>query len=64
MSGKIKELVDIIIRERSKGNPVIEEMTKAKLILKGLNPNKFDKDSDDDPDVHGVRHCEQIVRNV
>jgi len=48
MPGKIKELLDSIIQERSKGNPVIEEMTKAKLILKGLNPSNFHEFSDDD----------------
>lgn len=49
MAGKIKKMIDFIIQERSKGNPAIKEMTIAKLILKGLNPNKFDSYSDDDP---------------
>lgn len=48
MAGKIKEMIDEIIKERSKGNPAISEMTIAKLILKGLNPNKFDENSPDD----------------
>lgn len=49
MPGKIKDIIDNIIQERSKGNPVIAEMTKAKLILKGINPSKFDSYSADDP---------------
>lgn len=49
MAGKIKEMIDSIIQERSKGNSAIAETTKAKLILKGLNPNKFDRKSEDDP---------------
>jgi len=48
LAGKIKEIIDNIIEERSKGNPAIREMTIAKLILKGLNPNKFDENSLDD----------------
>ena len=48
MAGKIKQIIDNIIEERSKGNPAIREMTIAKLILKGLNPNKFDDNSSDD----------------
>ena len=48
MAGKIKKMIDDIIEERSKGNPAITEMTIAKLILKGLNPNKFDDNSSDD----------------
>ena len=49
LAGKIKEIIDFIIKERSKGNPAIKEMTIAKLILKGLNPNKFNSESYDDP---------------
>ncbi len=48
LSGKIKKMIDEIIQQRSKGNPAIKEMTIAKLILKGINPNKFDIDSPDD----------------
>lgn len=49
MAGKINEMIETIIQERSKGNPAIAEMTKAKFILKGINPNKFDEFSADDP---------------
>lgn len=49
MSGKIRRMIDTIIQERSKGNPVIIEMTKSKFILKGINPDKFDSNSVDDP---------------
>lgn len=49
MSGKIKRLLNIIINERSNGNPAIEETTKAKIILKGINPNDYDSNSEDDP---------------
>jgi hypothetical protein len=45
LSGKIKELINHIIKERSKGNPAITEMTKSKFILKGINPDKFDSNS-------------------
>lgn len=51
MPGKIKEMIDKIIKLRSKGNPAIAEMTIAKLILKGINPSKFDSCSTDDPIV-------------
>ena len=42
-------MINAIIQERSKGNSAVAEMTKAKFILKGLNTNKFDNTSDDDP---------------
>lgn len=51
MAGKIKEIIDTVIQERSKGNFAIEEMTKAKFILKGINPDKFDSCSADDPEI-------------
>lgn len=49
MAGKIREIIDSIIRERSEVNPAIAEMTKAKFILKGISPDKYDMDSADDP---------------
>ncbi|KLU64263.1 cyclic di-GMP phosphodiesterase response regulator RpfG [Desulfosporosinus acididurans] len=49
MSGKIKQIIDEIIFQRSRGNPAIAEMTKAKFILKGINPNQYDNSSIDDP---------------
>ncbi len=51
MAGKIKKMIDIIIQERSHGNPAIAEMTKAKLLLKGINPNKFSSSAEDDPAI-------------
>jgi diguanylate cyclase (GGDEF)-like protein len=49
LAGKIKKMIELIIQERSHGNPAIAEMTKAKFILKGLNPDKYDSNSEDDP---------------
>ncbi|EKQ56934.1 FIST N-terminal domain-containing protein [Clostridium sp. LS] len=51
LPGKIKEMINEIINERSKGNPAISEMTIAKLILKGINPNKFNNNSPDDIEI-------------
>ena len=49
LPGKVKELINQIIQERSNGNPAVTEMTKSKFILKGINPDKFDSNSFDDP---------------
>ncbi|UWG98965.1 diguanylate cyclase [Dehalobacter sp. DCM] len=51
MAGKIIEIIDSIIQERSKENPIIVEMTKAKLILKGINPDHYTRTSEDDPSI-------------
>lgn len=51
MAGKIREIMQTIIQERSMGNPAIAEMTKAKFILKGIRLEHFDQNSEDDPAV-------------
>lgn len=64
MAGKIKEIIDSIIQERSKGNPAIAEMTKAKFILKGVNPDNFDTSSIDDPVIIEKLHNIEKQLNV
>ena len=51
MAGKIKNLIDLIIEKRSNGNPTIVGTTRAKLVLKGVNPNHYTASSEDDPAV-------------
>ncbi|WP_378953365.1 hypothetical protein [Pelosinus sp. sgz500959] len=49
MAGKIKVMCDKIIAQRANGNPVVEKLTKTKLVLKGINPEQFTASSPDDP---------------
>ena len=51
MAGKIREMIDFVLRQRAAGNPMLEKIIKTKMILKGINPSKFTPQSDDDPDV-------------
>jgi len=51
MAGQIKTIIDHILQERSKGNQTLMQTTKTKLILKGLNPDKWSLLSDDNPEV-------------
>jgi hypothetical protein len=51
VTGQTRRLLDAIIAQRSKGNQTIALATKTKLILKGLNPDKFSLTSEDDPAV-------------
>ena len=51
MAGKIKQLLDTLIERRSQGNPSIASTTRTKLLLKGVDSNKFTEQSDDDPAV-------------
>ena len=64
MAGKIHKMLDNIIKQRSKGNPTIALVIKTKLILKGLNPDKFDDTSPDDPVIIGkVKQIETELIN-
>jgi len=49
VTGTVKHMLDTIIAVRGKGNPTFVEATRAKLILKGLNPAKFTANTVDDP---------------
>ncbi len=51
MAGKIKEMIDLIVRQRADGNPMLERVIKSKLMLKGVNPKKFDSNTPDDPAI-------------
>jgi hypothetical protein len=51
MAGKIKLQMDAFISEVSKNNPVLVSTTRTKLILKGIDPNKYTRESPDDPVV-------------
>jgi len=51
VQGQTKRLLDAIIAQRSQGNVTIALALKTKLILKGLNPDRFTATSEDDPVV-------------
>ena len=49
MPGKIKQMIDSIIEQGSKGDPLLVKTTETKLMLKGINTNKYTFQSKDDP---------------
>jgi hypothetical protein len=49
MAGKIKKQIDEIIIAVAKDNQTIRNITKTKLVLKGINPDRFNDQSPDDP---------------
>lgn len=53
MAGKIKKMIDSIIEQRTKNNPMMAGVIKTKLALKGIDPAKFTLQSDDDPVIIG-----------
>jgi hypothetical protein len=51
MAGNIRKMIDTTIEKRSRGNQTLALTTKAKFILKGLDPDRFQSTSPDDPAV-------------
>lgn len=62
MAGKIRQMIDAIISQRAKDNPMLERVIKTKLILKGINPNKYTLQSDDDPTV--IMKLERMIQEL
>ncbi len=62
MAGKIRRMIDSVIQQRAMGNPMLEKIIKTKMILKGVNPNKYTLDSDDDPVILGK--LESMIREL
>jgi hypothetical protein len=56
MAGKIKIAIDEIINQRSNGNSTVALTTRAKLVLKGLNPDNYTDMSPDDQAVMNQIH--------
>lgn len=62
MAGRIKQLIDHIISQRAQNNPMLERVIKTKLILKGINPNKYTMESSDDPVI--IEKLEKMMKEL
>ena len=51
MSGTVKKVIDQIIALRAKGNPTLIMTTRTKLTLKGLYPDQFTLQTEDNPET-------------
>jgi hypothetical protein len=49
VSGKIHQMIQKIIDTRAQGNPVLAQATSIKLLMKGIDYSKWDRNSADDP---------------
>lgn len=49
MAGKIRQMIDQILNQKAKDNPMLQRVIKTKLMLKGVNPKKYTLESPDDP---------------
>ncbi len=62
MAGKIKQVIDMIIAQRAKDNPMLAGVIRTKLMLKGIDPNKFTPQSDDDPAI--IARLEAVAKEL
>ena len=62
MAGKIKQLIDYVIKERAQGNPSLESTTRTKLLLKGVDSRKYSSSSEDDPEV--IAKIRQVAQEM
>ena len=60
MPGKVKRMIDSILEQRSRGDPILHKTTRTKLMLKGINPDKFTLKSEDDPAI--IEKLNNIIR--
>ncbi len=51
MAGKIKTMIDEIVRRRTALNPMFAGMVRTKLLLKGIDSSRYNASSPDDPAV-------------
>jgi hypothetical protein len=61
MAGRLKSLIDELIRVRARGQPALEHFVKAHLVLKGINPEMYDERSADDQDK--ILLLEKMIRD-
>jgi len=62
MAGQIKKMLDQIIETRSQGDSFLVLTTKTKLVLKGINPEKYDRNSEDNPWV--INEVRRIAKEM
>lgn len=51
MAGQIKQLLDQVIQAKANGDPIMEKLTRTKLLVKGIRVENYTSNSDDDPVV-------------
>ena len=62
MAGQIIKMINTIIDKRSKGSGTIAITTKTKLVLKGIDPDKFNESSPDDPEI--IEKLRNLARDL
>lgn len=51
MAGKAREIIDLLVQQRAGQSPAAAHFIRTKLILRGIDPDKYTSDSPDDAQV-------------
>ena len=51
MAGRIRQIIDEIIKQRARNDEVLAKIIKTRLILNGVNSDNFTSESTDDPAI-------------
>ena len=62
MAGRIKQMIDGILARRAKDNEMLGRVIKTKLILKGINPERYSAQSFDDPII--IAKLEKMAQDL
>lgn len=62
MAGKIAQLIDTIVDRRAHGNETIATATRMKLTFKGINPDHYNNESDDDEKM--LRYLRDVAKEM
>ena len=57
MVGKIHMMITTLLEKRAGGKPYLVASEKIKLIMKGVDPDQYRPQSDDDPAVISRLHA-------
>lgn len=60
VAGRIRNLIDRLIELRTGGRAQMTHFVRAHLVLNGINPDEFDRNSPDHPDV--VARLEAMIQ--
>ena len=59
MAGRIQELIDELVRIRTQGRGSGGHFVRAHLVLSGIDPDRYDASSVDDPEV--IQQLETMI---
>ncbi len=62
MAGKIRQMIDTVVNQRAQNNEVLAGIIKTKLLLKGIDTNKFTAQSEDDPVI--ISKLQTLLKDI